>query len=144
MSIYDKPAGARMSYLPYQPNDPQLPKVMWSELDRKLYYKFAGAPEAFVRVNDVIEEVYPTTSMTAINNKLFITGGTSPRCVTYQAGEGFNSLGGTIINIFTMAAVPGSAGKKIVMGGYPKGALFEYNMNTSWNLGIQTLANSSP
>lgn len=143
VTSFDKPAGARVAYMPYQVNDPQLPKVMWSEIDRKLYYQFPGAAQGSVKVNDVIEEVYAATSMSVIDNKLFITGGTIPRCVSYQAGEGFNQLGGTSIGVFAMAVVPGTGGKKIVMGGYPKGALLEYNMNTSWNLGIQSLTTSA-
>jgi hypothetical protein len=140
---YEKP-GARVEYLPYQVNDPRLPKVIWSEIDRKLYYKFPGGQESFVKVNDVIDEVYATNSVSAIDNKLFITGGTIPRCVTYTPGEGFNRLGGTSIGVFTMAVMPGTGGKKIVMGGYPKGALLEYNTNTSWNLGIQSLSTTTP
>ena len=144
VKAFDKPAGPRMSYLPYQPSDPRLPKVIWSELDRKLHYKFPGGPESFVKVNDVIEEIYPTSGISAIDNKLFITGGSIPKCVTYQSGEGFNPLGGTSIGVFAMAVVPGTAGKKVIMGGYPKGALLEYNANQSWNLGLQSLSNTQP
>jgi hypothetical protein len=43
-----------------------------------------------------------------------------------------------------MTPVPGTGGTKLVMGGYPKGALLEYRTNQSWTMGTETISYTPP
>ncbi len=140
----DPSIGARVEYLPYQPSSTAIPKLAWSECDKKLYYKFNGTTERSVTLTDVVDEEYGVSSMLQVGNNLLLTGGKIPRIVTYNKQSGFNCVGTPGINVYQMALVPGSNGAKVVMGGYPKGAMLEYNVNQSWTIGTETVSYTPP
>ena len=140
----DPAIGARIEYLPYQPSNPALPKIAWSECDKKLYYKFSGASENAVTLNDITDETYGVSNITNIGNKILLTGGKIPRIVSYDKQSGFNCIGTPSINVYLMSVVPGSNGTKVIMGGYPKGALLEYNTNQPWTMGTETVSFTPP
>lgn len=134
LGAYNRPASNRVYHVPYQLGDKSCPSVYWDGIDKKVHYKLSSGANGTIDVDDIEEDVYPTSIMMAANNRIYIGGGKQGSLATYTSGIGFQKLGRTSMEVYTMAANPNTAAgvNNIFVAGYPKGTLLQYNPTQNW------------
>ena len=140
----NRPLTARVGYSPYDVEKTPMPEIVWKGNEKKLFYKFNGAAEGSIIINDIIEDVYPTSAMISSKNTLFVSASKVPELVSYTRDNGFKYLGNYSITAHSMAVVNKSTNPTLYMGGYPKGAVMEYEVNQSWTVNNLTPSYSPP
>lgn len=139
----NRPLTDRVVYSPYNAETAALPELIWKGSEKKLYYKYAGGLAGSMMINDVVEDIYPTSAMTGAKNTLFVSASKVPELVSYTRTGGFTYLGNYSITAHSMT-VDKSANPKLYMGGYPKGAVMEYEVNQTWTVNNLTPSYTPP
>lgn len=139
----NRPLTERVVYSPYDVAKNILPELVWSGNEKKLYYKFNGQ-EGNVVVNDVIEDIYPTSTMITVNNSLFISASKVPELVSYNRNSGFKYLGNYAITAHSMMVENETTNPTLFMGGYPKGAVMKYQVDQTWTVNNMVPGYSAP
>ena len=140
----NRPLTDRVLYAPYDVEKTDLPELVWKGNEKKLYYKFNNGSEGSILINQVLEDVYPTSTMIGIKNSLFISASKVPELVSYNRNVGFKYLGNYAITAHSMAVIDNANNPKIFMGGYPKGAVLEYDLNNTWTVNNLTPTYTPP
>ncbi|MCY7423119.1 MAG: WD40 repeat domain-containing protein [Chitinophagaceae bacterium] len=140
----NRPLTDRVLYAPYNVEKTDLPELVWKGNEKKLYYKFTNGSEGSILINQVMEDVYPTSTMIGIKNSLFISASKVPELVSYNRNAGFKYLGNYAITAHSMAVIDNANNPKIFMGGYPKGAVLEYDLNNTWTVNNLTPTYTPP
>jgi hypothetical protein len=143
---YDRPMTDRVIYVPYSETDATVPQVFWNDVDKKVVYKLNNGQTGTITVNNLQEDVYPTTGpMLYSNNKLYLVCYKQGLLGSYAQSEGFRKLGCTSMGILTMLMPPSSStdAGKIFMAGYPKGALLQYSPVQDWTVNLAGFTNTS-
>ncbi len=140
----NRPLTDRLYYSPYDAERTEVPEVVWKGSERKLYYKFTGGLETYMTINNVVQDVYPTSAMISADNTLYVSASKVPELVSYTRGAGFKYLGNYSITAHSMAIADRAAGTRLYMGGYPKGAVMEYEVNQSWTVNNLTPTYTPP
>lgn len=140
----NRPLTDRVLYSPYDVEKSALPELVWKGNDKKLYFKFNDGNQGSILINQVTDDVYPTSTMIGVNNSLFISASKVPELVSYNRTAGFKYLGNYAITAHSMAVIDKSNNPKIYMGGYPKGAVLEYEVNNTWTVNNLTTSYVPP
>ncbi len=140
----NRPLTERVLYSPYDVAKTELPELVWKGNEKKLYFKLNNGSEGSILINQVTEDVYPTSTMIGVNNSLFISASKVPELVSYNRTAGFKYLGNYSITAHSMAVINTSNNPKLFMGGYPKGAVLEYDLNNTWTVNNLTPTYTPP
>jgi hypothetical protein len=143
-ALGSRPLTDRVVYSPYDAESNELPEIVWKGNEKKLYYKLADGTETSIIINDVIEDVYPTSAMIGAQSTLFVSASKVPELVSYDRSTGFKYLGNYSITAHSMAVSDKSSNTRLYMGGYPKGAVMEYEVNQSWTVNNLTPSYTPP
>lgn len=143
---YERPMTNRVLYVPYSDTDVKVPQVFWSDVDKKVMYKFSTGQTGSIDVDGLQEDIYATTGpMMYYNDKLYLVCYKQGLVGTYAEGEGFTKVGCTSMGIQTMLLPPANSpdAGKIFMAGYPKGELLQYSPVKDWTVNIAGFTNTN-
>ena len=133
-AMNNRPLTPRVYYTPYEGENSNLPEVTWNGSEKKLLFKLANAYQNTINIHGVTEDVYPTSSMIGTKNSLFVSASKVSELVSYNRHTGFKYLGNYAITAHAMAVSGQTSNPTLYMGGYPKGAVMEYEVNQQWTI----------
>ncbi len=135
------PTTNELAYSPYSIETVSSLNINYNMYQKTLSYTLIGNANNSITISDIQDDTYPTGESIWFNNQLYLSTILHPLIGIYNDNTKDVTLGNIGIDVYSLAANTNT--NKIEIGGYPKGDLFEYNVQQPWTLDGANLGNYS-
>ncbi len=142
LGAYNTPSTNQLAYSPYSINDISNININWDSYNKKLSYSLNSGVQNSITISDVVNDTYRTGAGVWLNNKLYISSANHSLLSALDNNNHFQLLGNTGISIYNIAT-GNASDNNIYIGGYPKGNLYSFNTQQTWNLDGSNIASMS-
>jgi len=139
LGLNNTPQTTQVLYNPYSLDKINQLQIQWNSNNNQLSYAVNGITKSII-INGISSNVYATGAAAFVNNTLFTCSNNLSSIGRLNTDGSWNVLGGMGCDVKSIAA---SNRNTVLIGAYPKGNLFEYQFQATWNLNTDAVANGT-
>ncbi len=134
------PQTNQILYTPYALETINQLQIKYNNTSNQLTYTLSGSTFSTITLNGISTNIAATGASAFVNNTLYTCSNNLTQIAKYNDAVKWNVLGSIGYGVKSIAA---SNNNTVLIGGYPKGNLFEYQPYNSWNLNADAVANGT-